>query len=87
MSKNSIGLFVSLAFALLTAGGFYWLWTTSKTDTTTTTVATTSTYTVVEIESVKKEAADILSGLENKASIPIPIPTEKMGRVNPYIDY
>jgi hypothetical protein len=87
MNKKSIGLIVSLVFALATAGGFYWLWTTSKADVSGTPIATTSTYTVVEIESVKKEAVDILSGLENKASIPIPTPTEKMGRVNPYVNY
>ena len=91
MNKRSIGLIISLVFALATAGGFYWLWTTSKTDasttSTTTTSATSTSYTIVEIESVKKEAVDILTGLENKASIPIPVPTDKMGRANPFVNY
>ena len=87
MSKTNIGLIISVVFALATAGGFYWLWTTSKTEVEGVVPATTSTYTIVEIESVKKEAVDILAGLENKAGIPIPIPTEKMGRPNPYINY
>lgn len=86
MNKKSMGLIVSLVFALVTAASFYWLWTISKTEASTISTSTTD-YTVVEIESVKKEAVSILSGLVNKASIPIDVPTEKMGRTNPFTDY
>lgn len=86
MKKTSMGLIAALIFALGTAGGFYWLWTTSQTQASTT-IASSTDYTVVEIESVKKEATTILAGLENKASIPISTPTQKMGRTNPFVNY
>lgn len=88
MKKKTLGLIASLIFALATVGGYYWLWTVSlNAEVTPSSVATTSTYAVVEIESVKKEAVDILNGLENRGNIPIPVPTEKMGRPNPYLNY
>ena len=86
MNKKFAGLIASIMFAVVTAGVFYWLYsTTSKGAAPATT--TSSSYSVVEIESVKTEAVDILSGLENKSGIPVPTPTDKMGRVNPYLDY
>ncbi|MDD4877135.1 MAG: hypothetical protein PHQ86_08430 [Dehalococcoidales bacterium] len=86
MNKKSMGLIASLVFALVAAGSFYWLWTISKTEASTISTSTAD-YTVVEIESVKKEAVSILSGLVNKSSLPIDVPTEKMGRTNPFSDY
>ena len=86
MKKTSLGLIAALLFVFATAGAFYWLWTTSNVPVSST-GTTASNYTVVEIESVKAEAVSILSGLENKAGIPIGIPTEKMGRANPYVNY
>lgn len=86
MKKTTIGSITALFFALITAGSFYWLWTTT-TNEVSKVGATGTNYSIVEIESVKQEAVSILSGLENKSSIPIGVPTEKMGRENPYINY
>jgi flagellar basal body-associated protein FliL len=86
MNKSLAGFIAVMIFALATAGAFYWLWTTSKSEATSKGVLDSS-YSAVEIDSVKKEAVDILSTLENKAAIPIPTPTDKMGRTNPYLSY
>lgn len=86
MNKSLAGVIASLIFALVTAGAFYFLWTTSKSEVSPTT-ALDSSYTAVEIDSVKKQAVDILSGLEKKSDIPVTTPTDKMGRPNPYVSY
>lgn len=86
MKKKSMGLIASVLFMLITAGSFFWLWTLSKTGASALSTPSAD-YTVVEIESVKKEAVNILSGLENTSAIPIGIPTAKMGRTNPFADY
>lgn len=86
MKKTFIGLIAVLFFALITVGSFFWLWTTSKTEVPEAS-ATAGKYSIIEIESVKKEAVDILSGLQNVAGVPIGVPTEKMGRENPFLNY
>jgi len=86
MKKKSIGLIAAFLFMLITAGSFFWLWTISKTEASAVSGSSVD-YTAVEIESVKKEAVNILSGLENTAAIPIGVPTDKMGRTNPFADY
>jgi len=85
MKRNTIATITALLFAVATAGGFYWLWTISKTGVST--ASPDTTYAIVEIESVKTEATNILTGLENIAGIPIPVPTAKMGKTNPFVNY
>ena len=78
-----IGLILGLVFFLATAGGFYWLWLQSKNFTVKTTVA--DNMKPIEIDSVKNQAVLLLSGLNNVSGMPIPVPTNKMGKVNPFI--
>lgn len=86
MTKTMINLIVSVVFAVITAGAFFWLWTTATSeDTTGTPTAAAQTYQTVEIESVKKQATEILSGLEKNTDIPVGVPTSKMGRTNPFV--
>lgn len=86
MNKNSLGIILALVFAGVTAGGFYWLWTQyNNSDVTTAVSNTSSSYTVVDIESVKNQASEIISSLEKVSDIPIPTPTAKMGRTNPFV--
>lgn len=84
MSKTAAGLIASFMFALIVAGGFYWLWITSQKNIPTAS-SMASQYQAVEIESVKKEATDILGTLEKNSDIPLTTPTSKMGRANPFI--
>lgn len=84
MNKTLAGLIASFIFALIVAGGFYWLWITSQKNIPSASSAA-SQYTLVEVESVKKEATDILSTLEKNSDIPVTTPTDKMGRANPFV--
>lgn len=82
MKMKTISLIASLIFIIVTLGAFYWLWTIAndlKID-----KAVAENLKLVEIESVKKEATTLLSDLEKNSDIPIPVPTEKMGRENPF---
>ena len=78
--KNKLNLIMGLVFTAITAVAFYWLWSESNNFTIDTTVA--ENLQPVEIETVKGQAESLLSGLENKASLPIPTPTAKMGKEN-----
>jgi hypothetical protein len=80
--NKTIGLIASLIFALATIGGFYWLWTLSKDFTIKTTVA--DDMRPVEIDTVKDQAVSLLAGLNNVSGMPIPTPTNKMGKTNPF---
>jgi len=79
---KNISLIASLVFIIATLGAFYWLWTMANNYEVDKTVA--ENLKPVEIESVKKEATTLLSDLEKNSDIPIPVPTEKMGRENPF---
>jgi hypothetical protein len=77
-----ISLILSLVFALATVGGFYWLWTQSKNFTVRAVIA--ENMKPVEIETVKTKAVSLLAGLNNVGGMPIPVPTSKMGKANPF---
>lgn len=80
--KDKISLIVGIILVICTAGAFYWLWGQTKNYTVNTIVA--ENLKPIEIETVKNEAKTLLSGLENKAGIPIPTPDAKMGKTNPF---
>lgn len=82
MKRGIVGLIVSLLFAAVTAGAFYWLWGTSKLFPVETSVA--SNLKPIEIESIKNEAKTLLEGLSKNSDIPISVPTAKMGKPNPF---
>jgi len=82
MNIRAIGVIASLIFLIGTIGGFYWVWSQTKIFTVDSTVA--SNLKPVEIASTKTEAINLLSGLQKFSDIPIPVPTEKMGKANPF---
>ncbi len=85
MSLKTLYLSGGFIVMVLTAGGFFWLWNQTG-SVTVNTVQIAASYEPVDIENIKTEARDLISGLENNANIPIPIPLEKMGRENPFND-
>ena len=84
MNTKSISTIGGLVFLLATAGAFYWLWSQSKNYNPSPPIS--DNLVPVQIESVKKDADDILNGLVNNSAIPIPAPIEKMGKANPFVD-
>ncbi len=67
----------------LTIFAFVWLFATAN-------VATTNTseiaekYKTVEIDSINQDIMDLLSERQNVSGMPIPEPTSKMGKDNPF---
>jgi uncharacterized protein YneF (UPF0154 family) len=83
MKSKTFGIIVSLILVAGTVGGFFWLWTMSKTFNANPPVQ--DNLKTVEIESVKKDAENVLSGLEKNSDIPISTPVDKMGKTNPFV--
>jgi len=82
MNTKLVSLIASVVFAILMAGGFFVVWTMSKSYPQTQPVP--DDLKAIEIDSVKKDAENILNGLEKVSDIPIPVPTGKMGKGNPF---
>jgi len=84
--KNGWGLLFSLIFLVLTAGAFYWLWGLANelSSVSSTAGKNIEQYESVEIDSVKKQAADILAGTEKVSEIPLSAPTTDVGKANPF---
>lgn len=83
MNSKLIGLIVSIVFALGMVGAFYWLWDSSQKTPVSSAVA--ENLKPIEIESVKKQASGLMTGLQKNSDIPVLMPTEKMGRANPFV--
>ena len=86
MSKSSVNLISALIFLLLTAGGYYYIWSNSSVPSEIDAGSiTTSVSDVPDISGLKQQADKLLSGLENNAGLPIPEPRQKMGSSNPFV--
>ncbi|MCL5410322.1 MAG: hypothetical protein M1324_00500 [Patescibacteria group bacterium] len=82
MNTKTISVVASIVFAVLVVGGFFALWTMSKSYPQNLPVS--DDLKPIEIDSVKKDAENVLSNLEKNSDIPIPVPTNKMGKENPF---
>ena len=82
MNSKLVNTVASIIFAAVVAGGFFVIWTMSKSypqD-----LPVSDDLKAIEIDSVKKDAENILTGLEKVSDIPIPVPTGKMGKEKPF---
>ncbi|MEK7096361.1 MAG: hypothetical protein AAB881_00175 [Patescibacteria group bacterium] len=82
MSPKLFSTIAGLLLFLGAAFGFFWLWNQSRT--TSSTFIVSDDLKAVEIETVKTEARDLLSGIENSGNLPVVTPIQKMGRDNPF---
>lgn len=80
MKKSTLNLIASLIFLAGVIIGFYSVWSSSAKSGT----ATSESFVTLDISGVKEEAASLVAGRENNASIPLPVPTSKMGKTNPF---
>ena len=74
---------VSVSLMVLVLGGFAWAWfgtTRPGIDQ----YASTANLEPVSISGVESKAKTLLEGLKNNSGIPIPEPTAKMGRPDPF---
>ncbi len=88
MKKNvdmkALGIFASLLLLVGVCAGFAWLYLSSE-KAASNSVIVDSAYQTVEIESVKKDAENLLKDRENTSGLPLKNPDSTvMGRENPF---
>lgn len=81
MKKTTVGILAALAFMLITLAGFYYIWNNALDA-----VASVAPqkFAPVDLSGISEQAKTLTSGAENNANLPIPAPTSKLGRVNPF---
>lgn len=84
MKKSTIGIIASMLFMMLTIGAFYYLWSGQMSQAESANTADVAPFAVVDISGIKDEATKITTGYENNAGLPIPAPTAKLGKTNPF---
>lgn len=84
MKKSSLGTIVAIIFMFTTIGLLYYFWSSSLKSAQNNAVPAT-TYVPVDVSGMKTEAAKLTSGAENNAGIPIPVPSTKLGKPNPFV--
>ncbi|MFA7244442.1 MAG: hypothetical protein WC080_04095 [Patescibacteria group bacterium] len=80
MKKRTFNLILSLIFLTIAIVGFYMIWKNNSSIS----VQNTASYITLDISGVKDEAETLVQGRENNAGIPLPDPTTKMGKANPF---
>ena len=81
MRRGTLNLLSSVVFLVIVIVAFYFVWSSIKNEN----QATSSpVYNTVSISSVKTQARDLVSGLENNGNLPLAVPTAKMGKENPF---
>ncbi len=86
MKKSSLGMIGSVLFIIIVVASFYSIWSKSNNPGKSSVKTVVNTYAPVDISGMKAQAVSIISEYENNSGIPIPTPTEKMGKVNPFTD-
>jgi len=82
MNAKTVGTVASIVFTVLVVGGYFVLWTMSQSYPQDSPVA--DNLNPIEIDSVKQDAENVLNGLQKVSDIPIPVPTNKLGKDNPF---
>jgi hypothetical protein len=81
MKKNTLNLISSLVFLVVVLYAIFAVWRIANT----VELNLTANYSVgPEFSGIEQKATKLLSGLENNAGIPLPTPTDKMGKSNPF---
>lgn len=84
MKRGTLNLVVSLVFLLAVAAGYYFIWSSAKSGSSGTTVDIVTSYTPVDVSGIKTQAEKLIQSRENNAGIPIPTPTDKLGKTDPF---
>lgn len=86
MKRGTLNLIVSLVFLLAIGAAYYFIWSGAKSAASGTTVTATTSYTPVDVSGIKVQAEKLIQSRENNAGIPIPTPTDKLGKPDPFSD-
>lgn len=81
--SNNAMMIIGLMIFLAVVGAFAWLWFGSvRPDQQQ--FQSSDNLAPVDVSGVETKAKPLLEGLKNNSGIPIPTPTDKMGRVDPF---
>lgn len=80
MKKRTFNLILSLVFLVAVIIVFFTLWKNNSG----TAPSGTGAYITLDVSGVKEEAAALTQGKTNNANIPIPTPTTKLNKANPF---
>ena len=81
MRRGTLNLLSSVIFLVVVIVAFYFVWNSAKNQNQT---VLKSTYNTVNVSSIKTQARDLVSSLENNGGLPLTVPTSKMGKENPF---
>ena len=86
MKRKTLNLIASLFFLFLVAGGYYFIWNSARSASSDTATTAAPSYIPVEVSTIKDQAQKLIQARENNAGLPIPSPTEKLGKPKPFND-
>lgn len=84
MKRGTLNIIISLIFLLAVGAGYYFIWSGARSASQGTTVSATVSYTPVDVSGIKAQAEKLVQSRQNNAGIPIPAPTGKLGKTDPF---
>lgn len=84
MKRGTLNVIVSLVFLLAVAACYYFIWSGARNALETTSVDISVNYTPVDVSDIKNQAQTLIQSRQNNAGIPIPEPTQKLGKTDPF---
>ena len=86
MKRGTLNLIASLIFLLVMGVAYYFIWSGARSASEGAIVSVAPSYTPVDVSGVKAQAEKLIQSRENNAGIPIPTPTDKLGKPDPFAD-
>lgn len=84
ISKQTLGMLMSVILLIITIGGFFYLWSSSK-PAEVTSSAIDQKYQKIEISGLVTDAQSLIANRQNAGNLPVlPPATDKVGRENPF---
>jgi hypothetical protein len=84
LKQQNLAMTASVILLVVVCASFFFLWKSSQ-PSSSDEVVLEDKYNIVEIASVKQKAEDLIRSKGNLVQMPIKAPTEKIGRVNPFL--
>jgi len=81
MRRGTLNLLSSIVFLAVAIVAFYFVWNSAKNRPQD---VSSATYITVNVSSITTQVQAFVSSLENNGSLPLGVPTSKMGKENPF---
>lgn len=84
MKRGTLNVVVSLVFLIAVGVCYYFIWSGARSASEATSVDVVTSFEPVDVSGVKSQAEKLIQSRVNNASIPIPAPTGKLGKPDPF---